>query len=468
MKNIHWALILGIGLLGRIEAVPDIAPHHIQEIPPEGILINEPGTYVFENDISWSPNSDGVAIAIEANGVTLDMKGYTLSSATEIYKSTGIAATECVQLKIQNGIVQNMGLAGITCSGCLSVCIKDVTVDGLYVQDIIKYTVPTGILATGCIDVSIDRCTIENINVRTGSLAAIQMTSTFGSAVTHCKVKNLLNQDGACTGIGHLNCDVALVKSCKLEWLQSKFVNNLNTEGHTAIGLVPVFTTNIKIEECTVSNVIGCCDDAHGMSIFLCEGAQVSKCKVAHVLDGLGDAQKGAKATGIEVYGTNVVVSDCHVKDISAINPEDKQATGFSCAQALGVSFLRCKAENVQVYDESGQQRPELGYGTGFGWAPDPRPEFIFPSIAILYQDCVAKNCQVGFDSWYHIDSVWDHIVSKDNDIPLLNQLNSERTLSCGPCSECGCQQATCFPKPIVVTLTNVADNNIFYNVTIK
>lgn len=439
----------------------------IAEIPPEGIVINAPGTYVFENNLIWNPSSDSVAILIEANDVLLDMQGFTLSSASSLFNTIGVLAVESANLRISNGTLQNMGLSGIKCELCSNVIIQEVVVDGLYLNETAIYTVPTGILATACAHVLIEACTVQNVDVQTGSTAAIQLTETLFSKVTNCRIYNLLNRDGACTGIGHLLCDDALVQACTLDTLRSTFINNLNTEGHTAIGLVPVLSTNLKFENCSISNVVGCCDDAHGVSIFLCDKAVVHQCRVSNVLDGAGPAQRGAKATGIEVYGNYVEVSDCFVNNISAINPEDKQATGFSCAQCTGVKFIRCKAENVNVFDAQGNQGSGLGYGIGFGWAPDPRPEFIFPAVDVLYCDCIAKECQVGFDSFFHINSVWDHVVSIDNEIPLLNVDHSQRTLACDPCSECGCQQVGCFPIPYVVTIENIAKNNQFWDMKI-
>ena len=185
----------------------------------------------------------------------------------------------------------------------------------------------------------------------------------------------------------------------------------------------------------------------------------VKDCCVNNVKDGIGQ-NTGAKSTGIEVYGSGVVVEDCCVSNISAINPQDKQCTGFSCALADGVKFMNCKAVNVNVYDENGNQNSCIGYGTGFGWAPDIRPEFVFPSINILYEKCCAKNCQVGFDSWYHIDSTWKNIGTCCCGISVLNLNKSQRTLSCNPCSECN--------PPVVETLTNVAKGNKFMNVKAK
>lgn len=464
MKTIRWVFfwICCITFWSNGEASES---HIIHEIPPEGIVINQSGTYIFKNDLTWGPSADGAAITIKANDVTLDMRGYTLQSSSSLYKTIGISAMNSSHLKIKHGTLQNMGLSGIQCQHCINLSIKGITVDGLYVNDTLNYTVPTGILATACYNVFIDKCTVKNIDVQTGSSAAIQLTETNSSKVTHCRVKNLLNRDGACTGIGHLLCDDALVESCQLDGLQAQFINNLNTEGHTAIAIVPVLTTNYKIEKCTISNIVGCCDDAHGMSIFICVKAIVKKCKVFNVVDGCGSVQSGAKATGIEIYASDVEVSDCFVENITAINPQDKQATGFSCADCIGVQFIRCVAKNVNVFDQHANQSSSLGYGTGFGWAPDPRPEFMLPSIKILYQDCIAKQCQVGFDTWFHIDSVWDHIVSICNGIAVLIQPDTQRTLSCNPCSECGCLQPGCYPEPRVVTISNVATNNTILDV---
>lgn len=440
----------------------------ITDIPPNGVVIISPGTYVFGNNITWNPSGDGQAILIASNDVVLDLQNFTLESVITPFNTTGILATSLANLTIKNGTIANMALKGISCDKCAQILITNITVDGLNMQNTATYTVPVGILVTASTIVSVNKCTVKNIDVTTGSTAAIQMTETLNSKISNCVVTNMINRDGACTGIGHLLCDIAEVKSCTLDNLQTQFVNNLNTEGHTAIGIVPVLTANIKIKNCKVSNIIGCCDDAHGMSIFECLNVIVTRCNVENVLDGAGPLQTGAKATGIEVYASGVKVLKCKVKNITAINPQDKQATGFSCAQCIGVKFIGCIAENVNVYDEFGQQSSCLGYGTGFGWAPDPRIEFIFPAVDILYKLCTAKRCQVGFDSWFHIDSVWKNIYSKCNGIAVLDLNHSQRTLSCNPCSECGCLQAGCYPTPTTVTLENVARNNTFTNVKAK
>lgn len=217
--------------------------------------------------------------------------------------------------------------------------------------------------------VVVDKCKVKNINVKTGSCAAIQMTATVNSSISNCHISNLLNRDGACTGIGHLLCDFATVKSCKLDRLKSEFIDNLNTEGHTAIGLIPFISTNLWLTDCKISNITGCCDDAHGISVFECTNALVKNCKVFSVLDGLSAALTGAKATGIEVYGSDIQVIDCKANSIFAINPQDRQATGFSTAQGSRIQFINCKAKNVKVYNSIGFEDTSVGYGTGFGFS---------------------------------------------------------------------------------------------------
>lgn len=439
----------------------------ITEIPPGGITINTPGTYVFGNDITWTPLGNGQAILITANDVTLDMKHHTLLSTTTSFYTTGIAALLSANLTIKHGTIENMGYRGIDCTACANIVIEHITVDGLNLDNTVVYSVPVGILATACDNVFVNRCKVKNINVKSGSCAAIQMSETLHSKIWNCKISNLLNRDGACTGIGHILCDDAQVKSCKLDGLTSEFIDNLNTEGHTAIGLIPFISTNLRLIDCKISNVIGCCDDAHGISVFECANAIVYNCKVTNVLDGAGPARTGAKATGIEVYGSDTQVIKCSVKNIFAINPQDRQCTGFSVAQGARNTFTNCKAKNVKVLNGAGLPDTSAGYGTGFGWAPDPR--IIEPAVNILYEQCTAEHCQVGFDSWFHIDSVWDDIYSKCNEIAVLNLgPTAERTLSCDPCSECGCTFPGCYPNPFVITITNQASDNIFLDVKAK
>jgi len=98
---------------------------------------------------------------------------------------------------------------------------------------------------------------------------------------------------------------------------------------------------------------------------------------------------------------------------------------------------------------------PALGYGTGFGWAPDPRyPLRDVPAFEVEYDFCSARDCQVGFDTWNHVDSTWTNVSYTNCDIDILVEPGETRTLSCNPCSECN--------PPISVIITNMASGNSF------
>ena len=136
--------------------------------------------------------------------------------------------------------------------------------------------------------------------------------------------------------------------------------------------------SDILVEQCNISDIAGSCDDAHGISLFVVSDATVRNVTVENVTDGRGG--RGAKATGIEVYGlvnnqpSNVLVENCEVRDISAISPGDLQAAGFSIA-GKGVTFKNCEAYNVTVSGANRVDPTSPGYAIGFGWAPDIRPD---------------------------------------------------------------------------------------------
>jgi hypothetical protein len=198
----------------------------------------------------------------------------------------------------------------------------------------------------------------------------------------------------------------------------------------------------------------GCCDDCHGMSVFLDTLVEVNNFSATNVMDGVTPKKTGAKATGLEVYGVGITLNNCTAENITAIVPQDLQGAGFS-AWGTAITFNNCTATNVKVTDASGTPSIQYGYGTGFGWAPDPRQEFNSkPASLVQYNGCVSRNCQLGFDTWFHIDSVWKNVSASDCPIFILIQpLGTTRTLSMDKCSE------SPDGKYQEVTLHNIAKN---------
>lgn len=179
---------------------------------------------------------------------------------------------------------------------------------------------------------------------------------------------------------------------------------------YTTIG----YCGNIRVEDCSISNISGAIDDAHGISLFTVTNAVVRRTQVSGVTDG-GNSYGfgGSKATGFENYGNpvptncNIVLEDCTAQNITAIGPADLAANGFSAA-GNGIRFTRCIARNVQV---TGTNRLDPlaspGVAAGFGWAPDVRIQNIYPARNTVIEGCTSTGCPVCFDTFNFQNSLW-------------------------------------------------------------
>ena len=97
------------------------------------------------------------------------------------------------------------------------------------------------------------------------------------------------------------------------------------------------------------------------------------------------------------------------------------------------------------------------GYGISFGFAPDPRKEFIFPAINTLYKNCTSKTSQVGFDTWFQINSIWEDNTSIQDNITFLNMKDNYRIFYGDDCSEC---PYPLYPHNYSIVVKNVSEGN--------
>jgi hypothetical protein len=432
----------------------------IRNIPNAGIVIRSPGTYTFGGDIQWTPNdAQCSAITIQCSNVTLDLAGFALiaSVSDKSQQITGIlvlgpAANPTLgNITITNGTVANVSEYGILATSVCGLNISRIAVTGVCMQNLaVRFLTPAGIQVSGSINVAISDCSVAQLNVTTDSSAGIFLVSTIQATVSNCSTSGLVNNDGAVQGFSYIKCINVTTTGCTAQSLQSHFNGNVLTTGHTVLGFCPILCWDLSYVNCSASGLTGCCDDCHGMSVFLDGQVTVSGFRADHIVDGVSPSNAGAKATGLEVYGVAVTVTDSAVSDIKAINPQDKQATGFS-AWGLDIQFERCEASNVTAQDDFGVG----ARGTGFGWAPDPRKYFCYiGALGVTYTDCIADQCQVGFDTWYHVDSTWIRPIETNCGISFLVEPSATRTLSGDPCSECS--------PPISVTLTNFESGNTY------
>lgn len=433
----------------------------ISVIPPDGIVINQPGTYVFADDLTWTPPPGSAlsAITITCSGVTLDLGQHCLSA--QIGDSSqgliGIHVKEAGDVTIRNGTLANMCLYGIHASLVTNLTIDGVMVTGLEYRNLnIRNATPCGIQVSFAAGVTISNCTSQYFYALSDSSAAFQLLGVIGATVSGCTAAHLVNYDGAVQGYNYLLCLDVVTSNCVARDFRSYFNGNIRTHGHTVLGFIPIGCVGLRYTDCRSIDMVGSCDDAHGMSIFLNAAVEVDGFTATGVVDGPAPYNTGAKATGLEVYGVDIGIRHCTVEQITAINPQDRQAAGFS-AWGRGITFEKCHAASVKACDGDGLEGPEIGIGTGFGWAPDPRRAFrTVTARDVRYVNCTASNCQVGFDTWNHLDSIWIDYVARECGTDLLIEgPEATRTLIGNPGSECN--------PPISVTLENQARDNRFF-----
>lgn len=316
-----------------------------------------------------------------------------------------------------------------------------------------RFLTPAGINVSASLDVTLFNCTVKQQNVTADSSAGIFLNGVLQATVSNCLVSGLVNNDGAVQGYGYIKCLDVTTTVCRVESLQTHFGGNTKTTGHTVLGFCPIICLNLSYANCSASGMTGCCDDCHAMSIFLDGQVTVSGFQADNVTDGVTPENTGAKATSLEVYGVGVQISNCSVTAIKAINPQDLQAAGYS-AWGLDIQFTGCQASVVSVVDDLGKGCK----GIGFGWAPDPRTKYGFPEVGaydVTYADCTAVQCDVGFDTWYHVNSTWVRPTYTNCGVGILVEPSgSTRTLTCDGCSECNPSLST--------TITNIAKNNTY------
>ena len=427
----------------------------ISIIPPEGIAINSPGTYNFTGNINWA-GTKCMAININSDDVTLNMNSYSLFlNGATMNKTIGIQiARSHKNVTISNGFISGANYYGISATGVTNLIVKDIYVKDMKSYDVVtKDLTPCGFFIEESTAFNLTNCITDGAEVTTASFAGIQVVNSKGGNVYNCSVRNIVNQDGGVQGFSYISSSGIKTSNCLASNLQTYYKGMTDTTGHTSIGFVPIFCTNLEYDSCNATDITGCCDDTHGMSVFLDSDVLVNNFTANNIKD--GNNITGAKATGLEVYGLDITVKNSMADNIIAYVPQDLQSTGFS-AWGVGIKFENCVAKNVMV--KNTQDRPDTtkGFGTGFGWAPDPRYPFRdIPAIEVTYSNCTAIKCQLGFDTWYHQLSLWQGNTAVECGKPVLFEPQSTRTLTMDKCSE------SPGGDPFWVQLTNKTDLNV-------
>lgn len=413
----------------------------INSIPPSGIYLFFPGTYVLNQNVDWTPDFIfATAITIGAGGITLNLNGKTITAKGRCKDFCfGIRVVQghnsVMDTTIVNGTLSEMGYCGISAVKAYNLNIENITIEKLSYPTF--DVLPSGFCIDQCNNFSIKNCYVKDCSVTAMLGAGFLILNSVQGTLFDCHVHNFTNNDGVAAGFTYYDCSYVNTSSCHVNTLQTLYGGNPDsTIGHTCIGFMPTGSTNLQYFDCKAETILGCCDDCHGMSLFTVNTVIVENFQAIGVHDGLGLQKTGAKATGLEVYGDNIIIRDCQVQDITAIVPQNLQSTGFS-ACGTSITFNNCKATDVKVLN--GDQHPDskYGYGTGFGWAPDPRPQYVKPAVYVTYENCIAKNCQLGYDTWNHQNSTWKNVTySGSGRENLIEPNGTERVYKMNFCSE--------------------------------
>lgn len=432
----------------------------ITEIQSGGLFITSPGTYLFGNDIVWTPGAsaaNAAAITISCDNVILNLSGFSLSAtvADNSQLLYGIAVHNATNVSISNGTLRNMCYCGVNADTVQQLSIENLQIDGLLFNNLEQRNLsPTGISISKSSNINLFNCSVQNMYVAADASAGIQLLETVGGKIEGCSLNRFHNWDGSVQGFSYFLCASITTTNCNAAHFRSFFNGNVLAIGHTVIGFVPMFSVELNYQNCSATYLTGCCDDCHGMSLFMTALVEVNQFSASAILDGAAPSNSGAKATGLEVYGAAITISNSTVELITAIQPQDRQAAGFAAAGGL-ISFNNCTANKVTVMDGTNTANTASGHGLGFGWAPDPRPQLNdMTATSVEYTNCSANDCQVGFDTWFHVDSTWTNVSTSNCVINIRNEPNGTRTLACGPCSEC--------KTAITATLINKAKNNTY------
>ena len=405
----------------------------ITSIPPTGLILTLPGIYRLTNNIDWYPDPDVIAITIIGSDITLDLNCKSIINHNYVFNVIGILIAVSNNITIYNGSLVNPGSSGI-----ITLLSNNVTISNLSICQLTNnnLSLPSfAMLAAESSNITITNNIISNIDVIGNVLSAIALISCQYITITNNNINKILNRAGVCSGISFISCAYANTCQINISDLSTGTMSNDNAPGHTAIGLVPTQSSNLYFSNCVGCNILGGCDDAHFISLYWVTNCTVDSCRCSSIID--GTSGKGAKATGFEVYGirdvsnANIIVRNCLAENIKATNPGDKQAAGFSVAGS-GITIANCTAKNVIVCGSGS----EPGFGVGFGWAPDIRAINIYVANNVTYDNCTAKDCQIGFDTFNHSNSRW--ICPKMIDCcENFASFVAEKIYYCDKCSEC-------------------------------
>lgn len=407
-------------------------------IPSSGLLLTKPGRYVLQTNVVWDPAADNsAAITIAGDYIHLDFAGFTIQKSQESTRkhTVGILVLPHATVRLTNGTLHGFDLHGI--------CALGVTDLQMHAMTVTRFTGEIHIFLVGCKYALVKSCTVTSSTVRSATYSGLQLRFCQHVSIVHLRASNLRNEAGGCCGISVVFSNDIVIRRSKCSNLSTGDDHTKGSPGQTCLGIFMLLSANVYISDCICDGIAGSFDDAHGISVFFClANIYIDKCSVSRVSTGFGSDKykSGAKCTGVELmFVHNVQVKDTTVKQVTALNPQDRQAAGFTTAGTTDVVFRHCVAETISCTGP--------GAGVAFGWAPDPRPLFVAPSDHTSYEACDAYDADVGFDLFYQNNATITRCSTHDVRLQVVDNVSETRTVSCNEATECATPMTVIIPN---------------------
>jgi hypothetical protein len=233
------------------------------------VVINEPGTYVMSEDVSYSATTNLSPIIIATSNVTLDLLGFAITQTEGFgFTVTGIQVQSGSVVNIKNGKVRQFTQSGISvASGVSSVQIKEINVSACGNR---------GIELVGTAASPISESVITNCYI----LASCTVT-TADYALTLTNVNYTVVQDSFIdlNGSSVITGTFACIRATGF---RNQFLNitmNDNTGGTDARGISLNNSVGTLIRKCNVNN-LSAAGGGSNVQGFVCEANSTSTANI--------------------------------------------------------------------------------------------------------------------------------------------------------------------------------------------
>ncbi|WP_417451597.1 right-handed parallel beta-helix repeat-containing protein [Kordiimonas sp.] len=308
--------ILQINAAHASAGVPALQTHTtITSIPPEGIVIRQPGHYILSEKISntpWQPNAlSHAAIIIDADDVVLDMAGQRLSATIDDNSQhlVGILIKAgCRGISVLDGVLANMGYYGIQADSVHNLTLRNISVCGQVFANLHKRGLcPAGIFISGSERVTITNCRVQYLYAAADACAGIQVLTTCGATISGCEVNHAANYNGAVVGFYYAACMDIITTNCKATHHQSHGRGKKSGTSHTVRGFMPVLSVDLVYDHCVADTLAGSTGDCHGISVILANTVKVRGFCASNVVGGTPPPYTRPRASGHGQYGHDVI-----------------------------------------------------------------------------------------------------------------------------------------------------------------